>query len=64
MNVKKSSTNGSISATILKKCADVYLPFLVKAINHATENISLEQLKKSKVIPLHKKGDSLKKEEL
>ena len=40
LNVKKSSTRGSIPATILKQCLDVYLPFLIKAINHAiTENI-------------------------
>ena len=40
LNVKKSSTMGSIPATILKQCLDVYLPFLIKAINHAiTENI-------------------------
>ena len=41
----------------------VYLPFLTKAINHAiTENTFPEQLKKSEVIPLHKKEDLLKKE--
>ena len=40
LNVKKLSTMGSIPATILKQCLDVYLPFLIKAINHAiTENI-------------------------
>ena len=40
LNVKKSSTRGSIPATVLKQCLDVYLPFLIKAINHAiTENI-------------------------
>ena len=33
LNVKKSSTNGSIPATILMQCVDVYLPFLTKAIN-------------------------------
>ena len=27
LNVKKSSRNGSIPATILKQCVDVYLPF-------------------------------------
>ena len=45
------------------QCVDVYLPFLTKAVNHAiTENIFSEQLKKSEVIPLHKKEDPLKKE--
>ena len=63
MNVKRSSTNRSIPATILKQCVGVYLPFLTKAINHViTENSFPEQLKKSEVIPLHKKEDPLKKE--
>ena len=63
LNVRKSSTNGSIPATILKQCVDVYLPFLTKAINHAiTENTFTEQFKKSEVIPLYKKEDLLKKE--
>ena len=56
MNVKKSSTNGSVPATTLKQCVDIYLPFLAKAINHGiTENIFPEQLKTLEVIPLHKK---------
>ena len=63
MNVKKSSTNGSIPATILKQCVDVYLPFLTNAINCAiTENTFPEQLKKLEVVPLHKKENPLKKE--
>ena len=63
MNVKKYSTNGSISATILKQCVDVNLPFLTKAINHAiTENIFPERLKSSEVIQLYKKVDSSKRE--
>ena len=63
MNVKKPSTNGSIPVTILKQCVGVHLLFLTKAINHAiTGNIFPEQLKKSEVIPLHKKEDPLKKE--
>ena len=53
----------SIPTTILKQCVDVYLLFLTKAINHAiTENTFPEQLKKSEIIPLYKKEDSLKKE--
>ena len=63
LNVKKSSTKRSIPATTLKRCVDVYLPFLTKSINHAiTENIFPEQLKKLEVIPLHRKEDPLKKE--
>ena len=44
LNVKKSSTNGSIPATILKQCVDVYLPFLTKAINHAINNLKSQKL--------------------
>ena len=63
MNVKNSSTNGSIPATILKQYVDVYLPFLTKVLNHAiTENTFPEQLKKSEVTSLYKKNDPLKKE--
>ena len=63
LNVKKSSSIGSIPATILKQCVDIYLPFLTKAINHAiTKDIFPEQLKKSEVIPLYKREDPLKKE--
>ena len=63
LNVKKSSTNRSIPARILRQCVDVYLPFLTKVRSHAiTENIFPDQLKKSEVIPLHKKEDPLKKE--
>ena len=43
----KKNPNGSIPATVLKQCVDVYLPFLTKSINHAiTENSFPEQLKK------------------
>ena len=34
LNIKKSSTKGSIPATILKQCVDIYLPFLTNAINN------------------------------
>ena len=62
MKVKISSTNGSISATVLKQCVDVYPPFLTRAINHAiTENTFPAQLKMLEVIPLYKKEDQLKK---
>ena len=33
LNVKKSSTNGSISATVLRQNAEIHLPFLTKSIN-------------------------------
>ena len=33
LNVKRSSTNGSIPATVLRQNADIHLPFLTKSIN-------------------------------
>ena len=59
MSVKKSSTNGSIPATVLKQYVDVYLSFLPNAINCA---ITIKKLEKLEVIPLHKKENLLKKE--
>ena len=53
LNTKKSSTSGSIPATILKQSVEIYLPFLTKAINLAiTECEFPDKLKKSEVIPL------------
>ena len=53
LNTKKSSTSGSIPATILKQSVETYLPFLTKAINLAiTECEFPDKLKKSEVIPL------------
>ena len=61
LNVKKSSTNGSIPTTTLKQYVDVYLPFLTEAINHAiAKNSFREQFKKSEVISLYKKGGFFK----
>ena len=58
LNTKKSSTSGSIPATILKQPVETYLPFLTKAINLAiTECEFPDKLKKSEVIPLYKKQD-------
>ena len=63
LNIKKSSTSGSISATILKQSVETYLPFLTTAINLAiTECEFPDKLKKSEVIPLYKKQDPSKKE--
>ena len=63
LNVKKSSTYGSIPASILKQCVDAYLPYSTVTINYSLrENIFPERLKHSEVIPLYKKLDSLKKE--
>ena len=57
LNVKKSSTYGSIPSSILKQCIDDYLPHLTVTINYSLrENIFPE------VIPLYKKLDPLKKD--
>ena len=62
LNVKKSSTYGSILAFILKQCTDAYLPGLTVTINYSLrENTFSEELKCSEVIPLYKKLDQLKK---
>ena len=39
LNVKKFSANGSIPATILKQCVDLYPPFLTKSMNHTVIGI-------------------------
>ena len=35
LNIKKSSTYGSIPASILKQCVDGYLPYLTITINYS-----------------------------
>ena len=56
LNTKKSSTNRSIPATILKHFVEIYLPFLTKAINlNITKCEIPDKLKKSELIPLYKK---------
>ena len=35
LNVKKLSTNGSITTSILKQSVDAYLPYLTDSINYA-----------------------------
>ena len=63
MNIKKSSTKGSIPATILKQCVDIYLPFLTNAINKTfIGNYFPKEVKKAEVIPVYKKDYPLKKE--
>ena len=63
LNIKKLSTYGSIPASILKQCVDVYLPYLTDSVNYSQrENTFPEELKHSEVIPVYKKLDPLKKE--
>ena len=61
LNVKKSST--TIPATILKQSIEIHLLFLKNSIYYAIKNDEFpDKLKNSKVIPLYKKEDPLKKE--
>ena len=53
LNIKKSSTSGSIPATILKQFSCIYLPFLTKSVNYTIIEGEL---------PLFKKEEPLKKE--
>ena len=63
LNIKKYSTNGSISGTILKQSIDIYLRYLFKTINHAINESNFPaELKRSEVIPLFQKKHKLKKE--
>ena len=57
LNVKKSSTYGSIPASILEECVDAYLSYLTVTINYSLrENIFPEELKRSEMIPLYKEN--------
>ena len=63
LDTKKSSTYGSIPATILKQCVNAYLPHLTNSINYSIQHSNFPQeLKLSKVIPVYKKLDPLEKE--
>ena len=61
LNIKKSSTKGSIPAIILKQCVDIL--FLTNAINKTfLDNYFPKELKKVEIIPVNKKDHPLKKE--
>ena len=63
LDTKKSSTYGSIPATILKQCVNAYLPHLTNSINYSIQHSSFPQeLKLSEVIPVYKKLNPLQKE--
>ena len=63
LDIRKSSTYGSIPATILKQCANAYQPHLTNSINYSIQHRNFPQeLKLSKVIPVYKKLDPLQKE--
>ena len=60
LDTKKSSTYGSIPATILKQCV---LPHLTNSINYSIQHSSFPQeLKFSEVIPVYKKLNPVQKE--
>ena len=63
LDTEKSSTYGSIPATILKQSVNVYLPHLTNSINYSIQQSNFPQeLKLSEVIPVYKKLDPLQKE--
>ena len=63
LNVKKSSTYGSIPASMIEQCVDAYLPYLTDSISYSlSESTFPEELKHSEVIPVYKKLDPLKKD--
>ena len=43
LDTKKSSTYGSIPATILKQCANAYLPHLTNCINYSIQHSNFPQ---------------------
>ena len=50
LDTKKSSTYGSIPATILKQCVNAYLPHLTNSINYSIQHSNFPQeLKLSKL---------------
>ena len=63
LNIKKSSTHGSIPANVLKQCVDCYLAQLTNSINYSFQhNRFPQEMKLSEVIPLYNKLDPLQKE--
>ena len=60
LNLKKSSTSGTIPLTFLKQNVDVNLQHFENTINHTLqENCFPDKLKQSEVIPVYKKLDQL-----
>ena len=63
LDTKKSSTYGSIPATILKQCANAYLPHLTNSIYYSIRHRNFPQeLKLSEVISVYEKLDPLQKD--
>ena len=63
LNSEKSSTYGSIPASILKQTIEVNLKYLTSNINNSLKESSFPyELKQSEVTPVYKKLDPLQKE--
>ena len=62
LDTKKSSTYGSIPATILKQCVNAYLLHLTNSINYIQHSSFPQELNLSEVIPVYKKLNPLQKE--
>ena len=56
---KFSSGDDDISNVLVKLSSDVTIPYLTQIINKSFEGIFPDDLKKAKVIPLHKEGSKL-----
>ena len=63
LDTKKSSTYGSIPATISKQCVNAYLPHLTNSMNYSIQHSNfLQELKLLEVIPVYKKLNPLQME--
>ena len=61
LNVKKTWTSSSITAAVWKQSIEIHLTFLTNSINYTIKNDKFpDKLKMSEVIPLYKKGGSVK----
>ena len=61
LNVKKTWTSSSIPAAVRKQSIEIHLTFLTNSINYTIKNDKFpDKLKMSEVIPLYKKGGSVK----
>ena len=65
LDTTKSSTYGSIPATISEQCVNAYLPHLTNSTNYSIQHSNFPQEPKlSEVIPVHKEIRSVTKGEL
>ena len=63
LNSRKSSTYGTIPASILKQTIEVHLKYQTKTVNDSLKESTFpDELKQSEVISVYKKLDPLQKE--